>query len=251
MFIPEIGSTVGCPGYPEPAIIIAPGIAIAALPAGPIGIGGTNALIAVDRLIGRLFDVAVFRANRTGNAGRQHFLFLVADPQDGHDGAALVGFQDRIDAGIKPRRDERFHVGDGQFLEPGVRQVDDLGDEVVALNLVEVFVGELHRHFHMREVRFRLRLRRIDLQRRIEHQTLAIRNVRELQPVHGALLKIVGRRRDQLVFRIAVGNQPADAHAVRSDEADLRGGQRGRLDRRRRQKRDDAGSGSIDHRTGA
>ena len=63
---------------------------------------------------------------------------LVAQPHDGQDGPAAVGLDDRIDARIQPRADQRFDAGQGKLLELGIRQIDHLGHEIAAEDLVEI-----------------------------------------------------------------------------------------------------------------
>ena len=67
-------------------------------------------------------------AGPTGGTG--NLQVLVADADDRQDRAAAIGFDNRIDARIEPGADQRFHAGQGQFLELGIRQIDDFGHEV-------------------------------------------------------------------------------------------------------------------------
>ncbi len=87
-----------------------------------------------------------------------HFQVHVAHAKHGHDRAAAFGFSDRIDTRVEPRRDEGFDAGDRQFLVSRIGQVDDLGDEVVAFDLVEVFVGEVDGNVIVREIGVGLRV---------------------------------------------------------------------------------------------
>ena len=93
---------------------------------------------AADRhvIAGRLY------AARCGLAAG-HFQILVAEANDCQDGSAAIGFDDRIDARIKPSADQRLYAGQGQLLELGVGEIDHLGDKVAAEHLVEIFVRKL------------------------------------------------------------------------------------------------------------
>ena len=101
------------------------------------------------------------------------FEVLVTDSQDHHDRAATIGLGDRVHSRIKPRGGQRLDTGDRQFLKLGVRQINDFRHEVVALDLIEVFVGQFDRDAVVAEVRIGRRVRRIDLQGRIQRQPLA------------------------------------------------------------------------------
>ena len=77
-------------------------------------------------------------------AGR--FELFVTDTQHNENRTALVGCGDRVDARIESRRNQCFDTGDRQFLVFGIRQVDHFGDEVVAFDLIEIFVVEFDRN---------------------------------------------------------------------------------------------------------
>ena len=70
---------------------------------------------------------------------------LIADANDRHDRAALLGLDDRILARLEPRADERFRSGQHGFLMLGIGQVNHLGDEVAGEHLREVFGRQLER----------------------------------------------------------------------------------------------------------
>ena len=103
---------------------------------------------------------------------------LVTDADDGHDRAAAIGFDDRVDARIESRADQGLDAGQSQFLKLGIRQVDHLGDKVAGEYLVEIFLGELSRNGVMRQVRLGTRSRRTDLERRIQLDARACRECR-------------------------------------------------------------------------
>ena len=177
----------------------------------------------------------------------RHFEVHVTDSDDQHDRSPTFGFGDRIDAWIKLRRNERLDTGDGQFLVPRIGQVDDLRYEVVALDLIEVLVGDLERHAVVRQVGIRCRMSRVHLQGRVKDQAFSPRDVRQLQPEGRSLREVVPRRRKQLVLGVARTSVPSDVHPVRTDEANLRRlsleGSRWRWS----QHRHHTGARSVDH----
>ena len=96
-----------------------------------------------------------------------------------------------------------------------------------SIDLVEVLGGELDRDRVVGQVGVGRRGGRGDLDRRVEADALAARDVRELQPVDVALIEVVAGRHDELggqVGPLAVGagaGLPADVHAVGIEEVDL------------------------------
>ena len=170
------------------------------------------------------------RGSRSAGAGRTRCLeILVADPDDPEDRAASIGLDDRSDAGVEPRADERLHARDGQFLILRVGQIHDLGDEVAGRHLVEVLVGELEWHGVVGQIGRRPRRHRRDFEGGIQLDALAARDVGELEPVDRPLREVVAARGYER-FRVEASGQrdiPANLHPVRAHEPDLRGGRQG------------------------
>ena len=149
---------------------------------------------------------------------------LVAQADDRQDRAAAVGLDDRVDARIEPRADQRLDAGQCQFLELGIRQVDHLRDEVAGHHLVEVLGRELHRNGVVRQECLGTRQCRADFQRGVQFQPRPGRNVGQLQPVDGPLRKLLPRRAE-LRFRVehARGTHvPGHLHPFRADKGNLR-----------------------------
>ena len=158
--------------------------------------------------------------------GRSDGQILVAQADDGHDGAAAVGFDDRVDARIEPRADQRADAGQGHFLELGIGQVDHLGHEVARHHLVEVFVGEFDRDGVVGQEGLGTRHGRANFQGREEFHPRTTGDVGQLQPIHGALREVVASGRDELfgVETPRSGHVPLHGEPFRTHEVDLRRG---------------------------
>ncbi len=85
--------------------------------------------------------------------------------------------------GSSRRADQSLDAGNGQLLELGIRQIDDLRHEVAREHLVEVFFGELRRNGVVRQVRFGTRRGRTNLERRIQFHARTARNVGQLHAI--------------------------------------------------------------------
>ena len=129
-----------------------------------------------------------------------------------------------IDARIEPRANQRFDAGEREFLIFGIRQVNDLGDEVARKHLAEIVVGELERNEVVRDERFGARRGRRNFERWIQLDAGVARNVGELQAIDRGLREVVFAGDDQRFgIEHAVGADiPVHAHAFGADEADLR-----------------------------
>ena len=99
----------------------------------------------------------------------------------------------------------------------------------------------------MTEVRIRRRMAWVDLQRRVNRQPFAARNVRQLEPVGGSLSVVVPSWRGELVFGIAGANLPADAHSNRARKPNLSGFGLERPGRRWSHHWHDAWAGAVNH----
>ena len=172
--------------------------------------------------IGDLFDIASIAGGEWWATSLSlHFEIHVTDSDNGHDRPPLVGFLDWIDTGIKSCRNERFNVGNCQFLKPCIRQVNHFRDEVIAFDLIQVLIRQLNGDAVVRQVSIGVRVCWIHLQCRVENQPFTARNPAEFQAIGRGLHEIVTARCDELMLGIAGRNLPANVHPIWSDKPNL------------------------------